>query len=67
MNVLNFFKRLRCNHKFITISNFHGDYINYVSSGFPIYRSRQKCIKCGKQRLSGCLDRSCKVINDGRI
>lgn len=49
MNVLKIFKRLRCNHEFITVSNFYGDYINYISSGFPVYRSRQKCIKCEKE------------------
>lgn len=49
----------------ITISNFYGDYINRISSGLPIYRSRQKCTKCGKEKLSEYLDRSCKVINDG--
>ena len=65
MNILKIFKKLRCNHELITISNFHGDYINYISSGSPIYRSRQKCIKCGKQRLSEYLDKKCKVINDG--
>ena len=67
MNVLKFVKRLRCNHEFVTVSNFYGDYINYVSSGFPVYRSRQKCVNCGKERLSEYVDISCTVINDGRI
>ena len=57
-------KRFRCDHEFITVSNFYGDYINYISTGFPIYRSRQKCSKCGKEKLSVFLDKSCKVIND---
>lgn len=55
-----------CKHEFVTVSNFYGDYINYVSTGFPVYRSRQKCIHCGKERLSEYLDEKCKVINDGR-
>ena len=59
-------KCLRCKHKFITISNFYGDYINYISTGFPVYRSRQKCIHCGKEILSEYLDDKCKVVNDGR-
>lgn len=57
-------KRLKCNHEFVTISNFYGDYIDRVSVGFHIYRSRQKCTKCGKERFSERLDKSCKTIND---
>lgn len=64
--MIKFFKRLKCKHEFVTISNFYGDYINYVSTGFPIYRSRQKCIYCGKERLSEYLDDKCNVINDGK-
>lgn len=60
------FKRFKCKHEFQTISNFYGDYINYISTDFPIYRSRQKCIHCGKERLSEYLDDKCKVINDGK-
>lgn len=56
-----------CKHEFVTTSNFYGDYINYVSTGFPVYRSRQKCIHCGKERLSEYLDEKCKVVNDGKI
>ena len=67
MKTLKILERFRCNHEFITTSNFYGDYIDYVSSGFPVYRSRQKCIKCGMERLSEYLDESCKVINDGNI
>lgn len=67
MNIFAIMKRFKCNHEFVTTSNFYGDYINYISSGFPIYRSRQKCIKCGKENLSEWLDKSCKVINDGNI
>ena len=67
MKICEIIKRLRCNHEFVTTSNFYGDYINYISSGFPIYRSRQKCIKCGKERLSEYLDENCKVINDGNV
>jgi hypothetical protein len=26
------FKKLRCDHEFETISNFYGDYINYIST-----------------------------------
>lgn len=63
--ILRFIRKLKCDHQFITTSNFHGDYINHISSGFPVYRSRQKCIKCGKERLSEWLDESCAVINDG--
>jgi hypothetical protein len=59
-------KRFKCDHEFVTISNFYGDYINYISSGFPIYRSRQKCIRCGKERLSEYLGKDCKIINDGK-
>lgn len=61
-----FLKQLKCKHEFATISNFYGDYIDYISTGFPIYRSRQKCIHCGKERLSEYLDDKCKVINDGK-
>lgn len=57
-------KRARCTHDFVTVSNFYGDYINHVSSGFPVYRSRQKCVKCGKERLSEWLDKTCKIVND---
>ena len=67
MKILTIIKRLKCNHEFITVSNFYGDYINYISSGFPIYRSRQKCIKYGKERLSEYLDKNCKVINDSNV
>lgn len=55
-----------CKHEFVSVSNFYGDYINYVSTGFPVYRSRQKCIHCGKERLSEYLDENCKVVNDGK-
>lgn len=67
MKMLKILKRFKCNHKFITTSNFYGDYINYISSGLPVYRSRQKCVKCGMEKLSEYLDKSCKVINDGNI
>lgn len=67
MKILKFLKRFKCNHEFVTVSNFYGDYIDHISSGFPIYRSRQKCTKCGKERLSEYLDKSCKVINDGNV
>lgn len=67
MKICAIIKRLKCNHEFVTTSNFYGDYINYISSGFPIYRSRQKCIKCGKERLSEYLDENRKVINDGNV
>ena len=67
MKIFSIMKIFKCNHEFITTSNFYGDYINYISSGIPIYRSRQKCIKCGKERLSEWLDKSCKVINDGNV
>jgi reverse gyrase len=66
MNILKIFKKFKCYHEFITVSNFYGDYINYISSGFPVYRSRQRCIKCGKQRLSEYLDENCKTINDSK-
>ncbi len=67
MKISTIIKRFKCNHEFITISNFYGDYIDYISRGFPIYRSRQICIKCGKERLSEQLDKKCKVINDRHI
>lgn len=60
-------KQLKCNHKFITISNFYGDYINHISTGFPIYRSRQRCVYCGKEKLSEYLDKECNIINDGNL
>ena len=67
MKMLKILKRMKCDHEFATVSNFYGDYINYISSGFPIYRSRQKCTKCGKERLSEYLDKNCKIINDGNV
>ena len=67
MKMLKILKRFKCNHEFVTVSNFYGDYIDHISSGFPIYRSRQKCTKCGKERLSEYLDKNCKVINDGTV
>ena len=60
------FKKLRCKHDFETISNFYGDYINYISTNpKKIYRSRLRCKECGKLKLSEYLDGNCKVINDG--
>ena len=56
-----------CKHEFVTVSNFYGDYIDYISTGSTVYRSRQKCIHCGKERLSEYLDKKCKVVNDGKI
>ena len=67
MKILKILERFKYNHEFITTSNFYGDYIDYVSSGLPVYRSRQKCVKCGLERLSEYLDENCKVINDGNI
>ena len=65
---MNIFKRLKCNHEFVTVSNFYGDYIIYISASMKhIYRSRQVCKHCGKQRLSEHLDKNCKVINDGTM
>ena len=60
------FKRLKCEHEYITISNFGGDYIQWMSPTWSnkIYRSRIMCTKCGKQKLSGKLDKDCKIIND---
>lgn len=55
----------KCVHKWHTVSNFYGDYINYISTGRKIYRSRIQCVKCGKCKLSEMLDKNCKVINDG--
>jgi hypothetical protein len=54
----------KCDHEFETISNFYGDYIDYISFK-KIYRSRLRCKKCGKEVLSEYLDKSCRVINDG--
>ena len=67
MKIFEIIKSFKCNHEFVTTSNFYGDYIDHISSGFPIYRSRQKCIYCGKERLSEYLDKNCKVINDVRV
>lgn len=61
---MNIIKRLLCKHDYVTISNFYGDYINYISLS-KIYRSRQQCMYCGKTKLSEYLDAKCSVINDG--
>lgn len=53
----------KCSHEFETISNFYGDYINYISVN-RVYRSRLRCKKCGKEKLLSCLDSKCTVIND---
>lgn len=55
----------QCEHIWETTSNYYGDYINNISRGKHIYRSRQICIKCHKARYSLFLDPKCKRINDG--
>lgn len=61
---MNIIKRLICKHDYVTISNFYGDYINYISLS-KVYRSRQRCMHCGKSRLSENLDINCSIVNDG--
>jgi len=61
---MNILKRLKCNHEYETISNYYGDYINYVSLRH-IYRRSAKCKNCGKIKYFSDLDYTCKIINDG--
>lgn len=55
----------KCKHQWRTVSNYYGDYIDYVSGFKYIFRSKQKCDICGKERYSEYLDKNCKVTNDG--
>lgn len=52
-------KWLFCKHKFITITNLHGDMIN----AFDGARSIKKCKKCDKWIYSKKLDVDCKKVN----
>lgn len=60
-------RQARCRHEFETISNFYGDYIDHIANNpKKIYRSRVRCKKCGKEKLSEYLDKNCTVTNDGK-
>lgn len=57
------FEKRFCKHeKSITITNLYGDYIETNSFG-KIYRSKRKCLLCGKEYLSEDLDPNCEVVN----
>ena len=56
--MLNFIKSLFCKHEYETITNLHGDVINY----FGGYRSIKECNLCGKRKFGG-LDKNCKEVN----
>lgn len=55
---MNIFKRLFCKHKYETITNIHGDWINIYGC-----RSMKKCVYCGKVIKSEILDKNCNKVN----
>lgn len=61
---MNLLKQLFCKHNYSKcLTNFHGDYIDVVSTLKRINRSAWKCSKCGKIGYSEYLDPNCKVVN----
>lgn len=52
-------KSFTCKHNFETVTNLHGDCINYFNG----HRSIKRCHKCGKTKFDG-LDPNCDIVND---
>ena len=51
------------NHEYETITNLHGDYINFYSDSKKIVKSVRKCKHCGKILFSEYLDKDCSLVN----
>lgn len=63
MSIFDLIKQLLCKHEEQEcITNFHGDYINTISTKHT-YRSAWRCRKCNKLIYHEELEPSCKVVN----
>lgn len=58
-SIKEYIKRKRCNHQYVTITNLHGDAINFYNGS----RSISKCSDCGIIRFNNYLDSKCSNVN----
>ncbi len=59
-SIKTFIKRKRCKHQYVTITNLHGDAINFYNGS----RSISECADCGDIKFNEYLDPECLSVNE---